>query len=80
MNMYYCRFQNTALALRQCVIAINDDEKLSADEVEAFNEIMNLSIELTEMLIQEEVPQDRSEFSNIEDFTSQFLEDNEGED
>lgn len=32
MNMGYCRFENTAIALQECIDALNDGEKLSVSE------------------------------------------------
>lgn len=46
-NMSYCRFQNTAPDLKDCVDAWDDD--LSLDELRAKRRVLRLAVEIFEM-------------------------------
>ena len=50
-NMSYCRFENTARALRDCVNAIQDNEvsDLSTYEVNALAELQLLAMDVVSM-------------------------------
>lgn len=47
-NMSYCRFQNTAHDLKDCLIAIDNNEcqNLSREEIRALEELRELAEEL----------------------------------
>ena len=42
MNMSYCRFRNTLLALEDCESAIDDNEELSEEEENAKNDLVEV--------------------------------------
>ena len=50
-NMSYCRFENTARALRDCVYAIQDNEvnNLSTYEVNGLAELQLLAMDIVSM-------------------------------
>ena len=50
-NMSYCRFENTAKALRDCVYAIQDNEvnNLSTYEVNGLAELQLLAMDIVSM-------------------------------
>ena len=48
MNMSYCRFENTAADLQDCINHWNDDEKLSHDEQIAKDRIIFLAEQILE--------------------------------
>ena len=50
-NMSYCRFENTAADLRDCLNAIQrgDTNDLSNYEIDGLKSIMNMASELVEM-------------------------------
>ena len=50
-NMSYCRFENTARDLQDCVNAINRGEivELNEYEVEGLRDILNMSNEIIDM-------------------------------
>lgn len=41
-NMSYCRFQNTVADLEDCIEAIENGEKLSPEEFQAYEEMVEL--------------------------------------
>ena len=51
-NMSYCRFENTARALRDCVYAIQENEvnNLSTYEVNGLAELQLLAMDVVSML------------------------------
>ncbi|QDP62807.1 MAG: hypothetical protein Unbinned579contig1003_2 [Prokaryotic dsDNA virus sp.] len=59
MNMSYCRFQNTAHDLRDCLRALQNGElpELSKTEIEALEDLLHMSEELEELRdeIEEEI-------------------------
>ena len=52
INMSYCRFQNTALAYRECVEAINGDEDISDISIDEKYALMRL-VTLSQQLLDE---------------------------
>jgi hypothetical protein len=47
-NMSYCRFQNTLSDLRDCLEALHNQDKLSADEARAAKRLISVAREIAE--------------------------------
>ena len=47
-NMSYCRFQNTLNDLRDCLEALQNQDKLSADEARAAKRLISVASEIAE--------------------------------